>query len=93
MIGEHYGRTQGGELIGPYDTVAELNVNLLVANLPDPDMVGQSEYRAIHDLLDDATSGYEADSGMEPKEWLLAILDEVESAVRAVRKHINEAEV
>ena len=35
-IGENYGRTSSGELIGPYDTVEELNRELAESNAERP---------------------------------------------------------
>jgi hypothetical protein len=46
---ENYGRTDTGELIGPYDTVGELNSELAASNAGDP--------LVAHDLI-----GYDGDS-------------------------------
>jgi len=49
-MGEHYARTITGELIGPYDTVAECDAELAASNLEaclehGPDCSGEVEYR------------------------------------------------
>lgn len=43
--------------------------------LPDPNMVRQSEYRAIYEVLEDAVAWAEQD-GDDPKAIVLSILNE-----------------
>ena len=66
-----------------------MSVYELLARLPDPDVIGQSEYRAVYELLSDGASGYEADSGLTPAEYLDAMLDQIESSVRSIRKTLE----
>lgn len=49
----------------------------LLDALPDPDDVGQSEYRAVHELLTDALEGLE--EGESAKPLALAALQNMES--------------
>jgi hypothetical protein len=47
--------------------------------LSDPDKVGQSEYRAIHDLLADATMlSADATISRKRRDHMLAVLEELE---------------
>ena len=64
----------------------------------DPDMVGSSEYRALHDLLADVTElthGYadpdpEAEVTQEKRTRMLSTLNEVEDWTATIRTELNK---
>jgi hypothetical protein len=62
-----------------------LTTEQIIDRLPDPDEVGQSEYRAVCEVFVDAINGYEDDSGLTPSEFAQAILDEIEKSTRTIR--------
>lgn len=55
--------------------------------LPDPDDVGQSEYRALHDLLADALEDA-ANMKCDPADYCLEVLDNVEVWVRNIKEKL-----
>ncbi len=53
--------------------------------LDDPDTVGQSEYRALHELLVDGTSDLR---GPEAAAMAVCMLDEVTAHARAIKERL-----
>ena len=61
-----------------------------VEKMQDPDQVGASEYRAIHELLKDVAEGLE-DDGESGLNHLNCVLGEVIGHARAIQSDIRRA--
>lgn len=71
------------------DYYIKLNTLLDADVFTNPDMVGQSEYRAIVDLLGDAIDGNEDVGPAADAEFMIGVLDELIRNAQVLREELN----
>lgn len=69
---------------------------ILPQEFPDPDRVGQSEYRAIYDCCQDALDSADEDTKQQELELLITVLEEfvtiASDTITDLRKRIQQPE-
>lgn len=66
-----------------------MNTTEIKARLRDPDTVLESEYRAIHDALCDALDSWDAAPGEDVAEFVVSVLAEMRSSIRAIARDLG----
>ena len=88
---QNYGEAVNPETgeVAPPLTLTERRDRTMTKTLPNPDAVGQSEYRALFDLLADAEAIDGSTGTIRNAVLAHAMIDEVEEWATTIRKAVN----